>query len=168
MVYYESDSLIFYWDDFHEIPLTSRKKDLRSKVITLLRANKNLVDKLEEYDNIDNGMACIIPSFISDRVKKDIIISVNIISQISNRNNRHELKDFVVQVEARLEKRVIRTTGISYADDILDIIDDILTRHYEGWRTGGLSGSMELGWDDQRNIYSGARRYDYSTMDLRK
>lgn len=145
-----------------------RTGDLRGSVLSRLREHSPLTDLLEAAETIDNGTEVIMPASVLDIQHRtdgasppDVALGISVVTSSSNRENRQERKNHVVQADLQLRDRALKRQGPAWIDDISDEIAAVLTAHADGWVASGVTGGTnEPLWDEDLNRYRSVQRFD--------
>lgn len=98
----------------------------------------------------------------------DPLVAVTVVTGSTSRDNYREEKLFVVEVEASASGEWVESNGTLDLHRLLDDVSDVLTTHKAEWGARGESGGSEtIQYDEDRNRYLGARRYDLERTDFR-
>ena len=146
-----------------------RQRDLRGLTLQRLRDHTPLVDHLRD---VGEDASVIVPRFTVRKWRNDdnapdppdAAIAVMMVTEFSDRRNRQEYVNQTVQVELEFRPGVKPSIGVlPWADAVGDEIEAVMTSHVEGWTAeGATGGTPEPLWNDERNRYVLAKRFDVS------
>lgn len=147
-----------------------RQRDLRGLTLQRLKDHTELTDLLSEV--VDSPTDVIVPRFTVRKWRNDnqapdppdAAIAVMMVTEFSDRRNRQEYVNQTVQVELEFRPGIKPSIGtLPWADAVGDEIEAVMTSHVEGWTAeGATGGTPEPLWNDERNRYVVAKRFDIS------
>ena len=150
-----------------------RQRDLRGLTLDRLRNQTDLTNLLAQV--VETPSDVIVPAFTLKRWRHDqqapdppdAAIAVSVVTGSSDRLNRLEEKNMVVQVELEFREGIKPDIGVlPWCDAVVDEISAVMTAHPDGWTAvGETGGTPEPLWDDARNRYVMAKRFDISRID---
>jgi len=146
-----------------------RTRDLRGELLSRLRGHAPLTDRFERVAGVDDGASVIVPSPALDRSHRTtggeppgVALGVRVVAESSDRENRQERVRLIGQFAVEFRERALDANGVAWLDEINDEIGAIATAHTEAFRAlGATGGTPDPVWDDDRDRYVTASRYDF-------
>jgi len=152
-----------------------RTRDLRGSILRRLRGHTPLTGLLADAESVTDGdgASVIVPTPRLDVQHRadnesapDVALAVGIVTDSSQRENHHERKNFVVQIEVQIREQPLKWQGLPWVDDIRDEVSAVLTTHTGGWIARGEGGgTVGVLWSEEIDRYRSAQRFDIMRHD---
>ena len=145
---------------------SNRRADIRERLLSDFRSHQPLTDLLAEA--VDDPAAAIQPKWVGrsyhndeDSDPPEAMILLSFVTNVTERDNAIERKNYTIQIEVEISPTVIRSLRQSWIDEVNDVIDTRMIPHSDMWNSDGLTGGIiEPQWFDDRGRFVTVERYD--------